>query len=169
MMEKAGITVNDVDYVDGTQINELYIDYEYSNIVLRLNEFAFNAERCKDVIDFLLLRNMDFEQERYIKKRLYGREFENMDCPKLVKNYLRCITLSHTFNDDFTFVDLNLDYLPCTSRHSEKRRPLNLVVSPCKLVKIRLMMMTFVHKQVGLKGVLDKDIHEHIGQRIFFS
>ena len=29
-------------------------------------------------------------------------------------------------------------------------------------------MMTFVHKQIGLKGVLDKDIHEHIGQRIFF-
>ena len=117
---------------------------------------------------FLLLSKMDFEQERYIKKRLYGREFENMDCPKLVKNYLRCITLSHTFNDDFTFVDLNLDYLPCTSRHSEKRRPLNSVVSPCKLAKICLMMMTFVHKQIELKGVLDKDIHEHIGQRIFF-
>ena len=29
-------------------------------------------------------------------------------------------------------------------------------------------MMIFVHKQIGLKGVLDKDIHEHIGQRIFF-
>ena len=168
LIEKAGITVNDVDYVDETQINGLYIDYEYSNIILRLDEFAFNAEHCKDVIDFLLLSKMDFEQERYIKKRLYGREFENMDCSKLVKNYLRCITLSHTFNDDFTFVDLNLDYLPCTSRHSEKRRPLNLVVSPCKLAKIRLMMMTFVHKQIGLKGVLDKDIHEHIGQRIFF-
>ena len=55
LMEKAGITVNDVDYVDETQINGPYIDYEYSNIVLRLDEFAFNAERCKDVIDFLLL------------------------------------------------------------------------------------------------------------------
>ena len=168
LMEKAGITVNDVDYVDETQINGLYIDYEYSNIILRLDEFVFNAGRCKDIINFLLLSKMDFEQERYIKKRLYGREFENMDCPKLVKNYLHCITLNHTFSDDFTFVDLNLDYLPCTSRHSEKRRPLNLVVSPCKLAKIRLMMMTFVHKQIGLKGVFDKDIHEQIGQHIFF-
>ena len=69
-----------------------------------------------------MLTKMDFEQEWYIKKKLHGKEFENMDCPDLVKNYLCGVTLLHTFDDDFTFVDFNSTCIPCSWMHSEKRR-----------------------------------------------
>ena len=36
--------------------------------------------------------------------QLFGRNFENADCPDLTKCHLRTMTLSQTFNDDFVFV-----------------------------------------------------------------
>ena len=35
---------------------------------------------------------------------MFGRVFENHDCPELMKIFLNAITLLQTFNDDFTFV-----------------------------------------------------------------
>ena len=46
----------------------------------------------------------DFIQERIWKENMFGRVFENYDCPELMKIFLNAITLSQTFNDDFTFV-----------------------------------------------------------------
>ena len=171
LMDNVNLTIDEVDHVDEIQISGLHLDYEYFKTALRLDDFAFNVERCKNPTEFLVLTKMDFEQERYIKKRMYVKEFETMDCPSLVKNYLCAVMVSHTFNDDF-IVDLNLGYIPCSSMHGEGRRSLSQVVPPCKLAKMRLMMMAFVHSQIKhvtlFSRMHDSDIHKQIGNKIFF-
>ena len=172
LMESVKLTMDEVDHVDEVQINGVHFDYKYFRSILHLDDFAFNVERCKNISEFLVLTKKDFEQEQYIKTRLYGKEFENMDCPNLVKNYLRGVMLSHTFNDDFTFVDFNSTCIPCSWMHSEKRRSLNKVVSQCEMAKMHLVMMSFVHNQIEhvspFNRLGDFDIHEHIGSRVFF-
>ena len=91
---------------------------------------------------------MDFQQERHLKKRMFGREFENHDCLSLTKNNLRCITLDQTFSNDFMFVGLNLKYILCSQMHNESRRLLNQVVLLCKLAKIRHVMMAFINSEI---------------------
>ena len=62
--------------------------------------------------------------------------------------------------------------IPCSWMHSEKRRSLNKVVSLCKMAKMHLVMMSFVHNQIKhvspFNWLGDFDIHEHIGSRVFF-
>ena len=101
---------------------------------------------------------------------MFGREFENHDCPSLTKNYLRCITLDQTFSDDFVFVGLNLKYIPCSLMHNESRHPLNQVVPPCKLAKIRHVMIAFINSEILPKDCFldDDDLHEHVGSYVFF-
>ena len=107
-----------------------------------------------------------------MKRVLYGKEFENMDCQDLVKNYLPAVTLAQTFSDDFTFFKMDLNYIPCSSMHSEKRRPINEVVPLCELAKMCLIMIGFVHSQIEhvdpFSGVYDFEIHKKIGNNIFF-
>ena len=62
------------------KFKRLYVDYEYSRHTLRLDEFALNMECCQNFREFLLLTKLDFPQEHYTKRVLYGKEFENMDC-----------------------------------------------------------------------------------------
>ena len=94
----------DANLIDELMINGVRMDNDFFNDIVRLEEYAFNVERCNDMTEFLLLTKMDFTTESSIKSRLFGRQFENMDCPDLTKCYLRAITLSQTFNDDFVFV-----------------------------------------------------------------
>ena len=90
-----------------------------------------------------------------------------MDCPKLTKNYLCTITLAQTFNDDFTFIGLDKDYIPCSAMHSEKRHSINVTMAPCELAKVRLMIMAFVDTQIEDKGcfrqIYDSHFHEQVG------
>ena len=172
LMEEVSLTMDDIDHVDEVQINGLQIGYEYFKNMLKLDSFAFNMECCQNVKDFLILTKLDFEQERYIKRILYGKEFENMDCPVVTKNYLRSITLSQMFKDEFTFVGMDLKYIPCSSKHSEKRHSLNMVVPPCKLAKMRLIMTAFIHNQLehvkAFKEVYNSEFHDQIGNKVFF-
>ena len=95
-----------------------------------------------------------------------------MDCPAVTKNYLHAITLSQMFNDEFTFVGMDLKYILCSSKHSEKRCSLNVVVLPCKLAKMRLIMTAFIHDQLEhvkvFKEVYDSEFHDQIGNKVFF-
>ena len=72
--------MDNLDCVDEIQMNGLHVDYEYSRHTLRLDEFALKVERCRNFREFLLLTKLDFPQEHYMKRVLYGKEFENMDC-----------------------------------------------------------------------------------------
>ena len=127
-------------------------------------------EKCKSISEFLALTKLDFNQECYLKKRFFGKEFENFDCPTSTKNYLWCVTMSHTFHDNFRFVGLDLHYIPCSLMHSEGRSSINETIPPCKLVKIRQIMMAFIHSEINIKHlpINDIEVHEQFGNRVFF-
>ena len=82
---------------------------------------------------------MDFEKERDIKEYLFGKSFENLDCPKLTSCFLRSITLSQTFNGDFTFVGRTGE-IPCSKLWRDVGRPVKQVLLLCVLAKLRLAM-----------------------------
>ena len=111
--------IDDIDHVDEIQINGVNFDYDYPKFLLHLEDYSFNVEKCKSISEFLVLTKLDFNQEHYLKKRFFGKEFENFDCSTLTKNYLLCMTMSHTFHDNFCFVDLDLNYILCSLMHSE--------------------------------------------------
>ena len=162
--------VDDVNHVNEVQIHGVRVLYEHFKHVERLDKCAFNVEQCCNMNEFLLLAKMDFEREKMIKRCLFGKEFENMDCPDLMRTYLRAITLGQTFNDEFTFVSLCRDYIPCSAMHSKKRRSMNVTMSPCELAKMCLMMMAFIHNEVArvlpFADIYDSDFHEHV--RVYF-
>ena len=166
------LMVDNVDHVNEVQINGVRVSYEHFKHVERLDKCAFNVEQCHNMNNFLFLTKMDFEQEKMIKRHLFGKEFENMDCPDLTRTSLCAIKLGQTFKDEFTFVSLPRDYIPCSAMHSEKRRSMNVTMSPCELAKMHLMMMAFIHNEVArispFVDIYDSDFHEHIGSRVYF-
>ena len=98
LMDSFSLMIDDVDHVDEIQINGVNFDYDYPKFLLHLEDYSFNVEKWKSISKFLVLTKLDFNQERYLKKRFFGKEFENFDCPTLTKNYLWCVTMSHTFH-----------------------------------------------------------------------
>ena len=115
----------------------------------------------------MVLTKLDFNQECYLKKRFFGKEFENFDCPTLTKNSLWCVTMSHTFHDNFRFVGLDLNYIPCSLMHSEGRRLINETISPCKLAKICQIMMAFIHSEMKHLPINDFEVQEQFGNCVF--
>ena len=113
---------------------------------------------------------MDFPQEVYIKRRLFGRWFENMACPSLTKCYMRCITIGQTFSDTFSFVELEKSYIPCTSfKDGHVRRLINKCVKPCVLTMMRHVMMAFIQSEVLTKcDIGDYDFHDFVANNVFF-
>ena len=117
-----------------------------------------------------MLIKMDFPQEVYIKRRLFGRQFENMACPSLTKCYMRCITIGQTFSDTFSFVELEKSYIPCTSfKDGHVRRLINKCVKPCVLTMMRHVMMAFIQSEVLTKcDIGDYDFHDFVANNVFF-
>ena len=66
----------------------------------------------------------------------------------MTRCYLRAITLSQTFNDDFVFVGKDTNYIPSGRWQTMVFRQTRRIVLPCELAKIRPMMMAFVHKEI---------------------
>ena len=161
----------DADLIDEVMINSVRIDNDFFNDIVCLEEYAFNIELCNEMNEFLLLTKMDFMKESSIKARLFGRQFENMDCPDLTKCYLRAITLSQTFNNNFVFVGKTKN-IPCTRLHADKGHAINTTIPLCELSKICLMMMTFIHKEImvesQMKDMFKDHVLEQIGTRVFF-
>ena len=112
LMDSFNMSINEVYYVQDVQIN--YGACTQSRASNKLAEYAFNVENCSSLCYFVLLTKMDCSQERYIKRRLFGKSFENMECPSLMKCYMRCITIGQTFSDTFSFVDLEKCHIPCS-------------------------------------------------------
>ena len=109
MMDSFRLELDDVSHVDEIQINGMNFCYEHPLSLHRLKKHLFNVERCVSLSEFVVLTKMDFQQERHLKTRMFGREFENHDCPSLMKNYLRCITLDQTFSDDLAKCIMKVD------------------------------------------------------------
>ena len=113
---------------------------------------------------------MDFPQEVYIKRRLFGRQFENMACPSLTKCYMRCITIGQTFSNMFSFIELEKSYILCTSfKDGHIRRLINKCVKPCELTMMRHVMMAFIQSEVLTKcDIGDYDFHDFVANNVFF-
>ena len=125
--------MNDVEFVQEVQINR-GASHENNKTLNELSTKSFNTEKCRNILDFITLIKIDFPQEAYIKRRLFGRQFENMACLSLTKCYMRCIMIGQTFSDTFSFIELEKSYIPCTSfKDSHIRRLINKCVKPCAL------------------------------------
>ena len=132
MMESFKMLMNDVEFVQEVQLNSA--SHENNETLNELSTKSFNTEKCRNILDFITLIKMDFPQEAYIKRRLFGRQFENMACPSLTMSYMRCITIGQTFSNTFSFVELEKSYIPCTSfKDGHVRRLINKCVKPCVL------------------------------------
>ena len=132
MMESFKMSMNDVEFVQEVQINSA--SNENNETLNELSTKSFNTEKCRNILDFITLIKMDFPQEAYIKRKLFGRRFENMACPSLTKCYVRCITTGQTFSNMFSFIELEKSYIPCTSfKDGHIRRLINKCVKPCAL------------------------------------
>ena len=166
MMESFKMSMKDVEFVQEVQINSGASHDETFN---ELYTKSFNIEKCRDILDFITLIKMDFPQEAYIKRRLFGRQFENMTCPSLTKCYMRCITIGQTFSDMFSFIELEKCYIPCTSfKDGHVRRLINKCVKPCTLTMMRHVMMAFILSEILTKGDIGNyDFHNFIANNVF--
>ena len=167
MMELFKMSMKDVEFVQEVQINSGASHDETFN---ELHTKSFNTEKCRNILDFITLIKMDFPQEAYIKRRLFGRRFENMACPSLTKCYMRCITISQTFSDTFSFIELEKCYIPCTSfKDGHIRRLINKCVKPCTLTMMRHVMMAFIQSEILTKcDIGNYDFHDFVANNVFF-
>ena len=154
-------------------INGLIFEYGLFDSMIQLDKYTFSIEKCECIIDFLLLSRRNFLIEAHLKKKLFGRSFENMDCPSLTGCFACRITLSQTFNDDFVFVSRIANNILFSHLHYDYMRLVDTVIPPCELSRIRLMMMSFIHKEIMTCGdfkrfVNESELHDIIGTKIFF-
>ena len=157
--------------IDELMIKGVMTESDFFTDIEHLDEYTFSIEKCVNVREFLILTKMDFTGEDAIKQRLFGKLFENVDCLELTKYYLRLITLTQTFNDNFTFVGNGIDIL-CSTMHSDKGCQVNVPIPPCELTRIRLMMMAFIQNEImddtRIKDIPEHLIHKQISMRVFF-
>ena len=167
MMESFKMSMKDVEFVQEVQINSGASHDETFN---ELHTKSFNTEKCRNILDFIMLIKMDFLQEAYIKRRLFGRRFENMAYPSLTKCYMRCITIGQTFSDTFSFIELEKCYIPCTSfKDGHIRRLINKCVKPCTLTMMRHVMIAFIQSEILTKcNIGDYDFHDFVANNVFF-
>ena len=77
--------------------------------------------------------------------------------------FLRLITLSQTFNDDFTFIGRTGE-IPCSKLWRDVSRPIKEVLPPCVLAKLHLAMTSFIHKQIMNKKIFSEKIYDNFLQ-----
>ena len=154
--------LEEIDSVESMIINQNCVRYYNSqekDLTIKMNTYGCFVEKCNTMIDFLLLRKHDFLQERSLKESMFGKKFENHDCPELTRCFLNAITLGQTFNDNFIFVQ-------------SVRKP-RAIMPPCEMVKLRLIMISFIHKEIMETSEFRRNVDEEfvqsfIGTHIFF-
>ena len=72
MMDSFRLELDDVNHVDEIQINGMNLCYEHTLSLHRLEEHLFNVERTMFLSELVVLTKMDFQQERRLKKRMFG-------------------------------------------------------------------------------------------------
>ena len=167
MMESFKMLMKDAEFVQEVQINSGASHDETFN---ELSTKSFNTEKCRNILDFITLIKMDFPQEVYIKRRLFGGRFENMACPSLTKCYMRCIMIGQSFSDTFSFIELEKSCILCTSfKDGHVRRLINKCVKLCMLAMMRHVMMAFIQSEVLTKcDIGDYDFHDFVANNVFF-
>ena len=72
VLDSFRLELDDVSHVDEIQINGMNFCYEHTLSLHRLEGHSFNVERCMSLSEFVVLTKMDFQQERHLKKRMFG-------------------------------------------------------------------------------------------------
>ena len=62
---------------------KLYNSQE-KDLIRKANSYGCSVERCNDLVEFLLLTKHDFQRESILKRNMFGKTFENHDCPELL-------------------------------------------------------------------------------------
>ena len=173
MHEKRDFKCKDAALVDTIMTNDAIVDGFNGRITKhhrrfrhnRLLEDACTIERCKNMMDFLLITRNEFTGiDAQQKESIFGKSFDNIDCPSVVNVCFRCCTLGQTFNDNF---------LLTRQRKASSSMIVSKVIPPCTLSKVRLMMMCFIYKFIQSHyfvklNVAEDAIHRYIGESIFF-
>ena len=136
------------------------------DLIKKVNLYGCFMERCNHMIEFLLLTKHDFDRESTLKQNMFRKLFENHNCPEFTKFFLNAIALGQTFNDDFTFIRgdgtcILLGTLQTNLRWFQ-------VVPPCEMVKLRLIIISFIHKEIQNQWEIKNcitNIHEFIGSQ----
>ena len=141
------------------------------DLIRKANSYSCSVERCNDLVEFLSLIKHDFQRESILKRNMFGKTSENHDCPELAKFFLNAITLGQTFNDDFTLIRGDGIYVPLGTWQRNLERWCQ-VVPPCEMVKLRLIIISFVHKEIMNQWEFKKDcgtnVHQFISNHVFF-
>ena len=90
-----------------------------------------------------MLTKHDFIRESDIKKKMFGKCFENHDCPELTRHFLNAITLGQTFMDGFSFI--RGSSIPLGRWQTNLQRTKE-ILHLCEMVNLRSMMVSFIHK-----------------------
>ena len=137
-------SLEDIDLIDNLMITGLRFEYDLFDSMMQLDKYAFSIEKCKCIVDFLLLIRRNFLREAHFKEKLFGRSFENMDCPSLTRCFAPVITSSLTFKDDFVFVGRIANDIPFSRLHYDYiydyMRLVVTVIPHCKLSRIQLII-----------------------------
>ena len=94
---------------------------------------------------------------------MFGKSFENHNCPELTKFFLNVFTLGQPFNDDFTFIKGDSIHILLGTLQMNLRW--FQVVPPCEMVKLRLIIISFIHKEIQNQWEIKNcitNIHEFI-------
>ena len=172
MHKKRDFKCKDAALVDTIMTNDAIVDGFSGRITKHHRRFRHNKlledactiERCKNMVDFLLITRNEFTGiDARQKESIFGKSFDNIDCPSVVNVCFRCCTLGQTFNDNFSL--------------TRQRKTLSTIVSkvipPCTLSKVHLMMMCFIYKFIQSHyfvklNVAEDAVHRYIGESIFF-
>ena len=80
--------LEEIELVEVMMINHNCIPFYYNlskELVKKMNTYACFVEKCDSMIDFLLLTKHDFRREKMLKRNMFGKDFENHDCPELTR------------------------------------------------------------------------------------
>ena len=172
MHEKRDFKCKDAVLVDTIMTNDAIVDGFNGRITKhhwrfrhnKLLEDACTIERCKNMMDFLLITRNEFTGiDAQQKESIFGKSFDNIDCPSVVNVCFRCCTLGQMFNDNFSL----------TRQRKTSSTIVSKVIPPCTLSKVCLMMMCFIYKFIQSHyfvklNVAEDAVHRYIGESIFF-
>ena len=162
--------LEEIELVEVMMISHNCIPFYYNltkELVKKMNTYACFVEKCNSMIDF--------RREKMLKPNMFGKDFENHDCPEFTRCFLNAITLSQTFNDDFIFTKGDQGFIPLgrwqTSMYGY-RKPRN-IIPPCEMIRLRLIMVSFMHKEIMhsrefINNVGKEDIQKFMGINVFF-
>ena len=155
MNEKRGFKCKDAALVDIIMTNDAIIDGFSGRITKHHRRFRHNK--------LLITRDEFTGIDARQKESIFGKSFDNINCPSVVNVCFRCCTLGQTFNDNFSL----------TRRRKTLSTIVSKVIPPCTLSKVRLMMMCFIYKFIQSHyfvklNVAEDAVHRYIGESIFF-